>query len=73
MNKKCLQCGSEVLQIGDETTLSKGSVLIRKGDGFRLRDTYGDLTAYHYVCTKCGLIQQYVPESLREHIDKLYK
>ena len=73
MIKNCSQCNTEMIQIGDEIPLIKGCVELQKGDGFGIPDSFGSLTAYFYVCPKCGLIQQYVPESLREHLVKIYK
>lgn len=69
--KICPQCKIEMKQLGNENMLVKGYILISKGDGFGIRDRYGNLTSYYHVCPGCGLIQQYVPDGLLEHIKKL--
>ena len=69
--KICPQCKVGMKQLGNENMLVKCCILISKGDGFGIRDRYGNLTSYYYVCPECGIIQQYVPDELLEHIKKL--
>lgn len=69
--KFCPKCNIEMKQIGNETELAKGCILTHKGDDFGINDIYGSLTVYFHVCPICGLVQQYVPESLLEHIKRL--
>lgn len=69
--KKCLICNTEMKQIGGEIRLAEGCILTQKGDNFLYKDSHGDLTAYYYVCPQCGLIQQYVPDSLLKHISNM--
>ena len=46
-------------------------VLKRKGDGFLISDETNNLYAEIYVCPKCGIIKNYIPENLLQYLDKI--
>lgn len=71
MERKCPQCGAKMHQTGNEKTLAKGCILGHNGDGFLYHNTEYDLTAFYYVCHNCGLVQQYIPDGLLNHIKNI--
>ena len=71
MERKCPHCETKMHRTGKEITLEKGYILGHKGDGFLYKDTSYDLVAYNYVCHECGLVQQYIPDELLNHLKHL--
>ena len=72
MERNCPQCENiKMIQIGKRISIPNSFVTKHKGDGFLYKDTSVNLTANNFVCPKCGLIQQYVPEDELKYFDNL--
>ena len=66
---KCPNCEIEMKFIQNEVFL-KNSVT-HKGDGFLINDRQSSIHANIYVCSKCGLIQQYIPKDELKYLENL--
>lgn len=72
MDRKCLQCeNTKMIQIGKRNPIPNTPIVKHKGDGFLYKDTSSNLTTNSFVCPKCGLIQQYVPEDELKYLEDI--
>lgn len=66
---ECPNCKIEMKLIKKNVFLKNS--IIHKGDGFLIGDSQSSIHTDIYVCTQCGLIQQYVPKDELKYLENL--